>query len=206
MSYFLPCILCYALKYIVANPRYAGHPLPRQRWRNSAAAATVTGQSTLRHPPRRLLHNGKQLSTALRRNACKHGDYATGKRGGFSIVRPRVYKSLVTSCVGRLLRILDCTTYSHLFLSSSDFLPSFEWVFSGVWSHEDDFLAYKIYLVLSGLEYSAVQVNYATSGILFWFVWLIIIVNTTMGCYWYFYFIGMRLLFPSCPVSFTCSY
>jgi hypothetical protein len=67
-------------------------------------------------------------------------------------------------------------------------------------------LAYKIYLVLFGLEYSGVQVKYATSGILFWFVWLITIVNTTMRCYWYFCFIGMRLLFLSCPVSFTCSY
>jgi hypothetical protein len=40
---------------IVTYSRYAGHPLTRQGWRSKprAAAATVTGKSTLRPSPHR---------------------------------------------------------------------------------------------------------------------------------------------------------
>jgi hypothetical protein len=39
-----------------------------------------------------LLRSNKQLSAVLPSNACKHGVYATVKRGGFSAVQLRVYK------------------------------------------------------------------------------------------------------------------
>jgi hypothetical protein len=43
-----------------------------------------------------LLCSNKQLSAALPSNTCKHGDYATGKRGAFSAVQLRVYKSIAS--------------------------------------------------------------------------------------------------------------
>jgi hypothetical protein len=111
---------------------------------------------------------------------------------------------IVTSCVGLTHPRQLTPTFSFL---PQHFLASFESsVLRCLESWRRLFWLTKFTWSFFGLEYSGVQVNYATSGILFWFVWLITVVNTTMGCYWYFYFIGMRLLFPSCPVSFTCSY